>query len=80
MGCLWCDMTSVVSQKTLTWAAERNELSNGNVKILKTNCSLIKFCVYDSVSQQRWVKYFHTSTVISVKAISEVCVNVFKII
>ena len=26
MGCLWCDMTSVVSQKTLTWAAERNEL------------------------------------------------------
>lgn len=40
MGCLWCDMTSVVSQKTLTWAAERNELSNGNVKILKTNCSV----------------------------------------
>jgi len=34
-------------------AAERNEYDypNGKVKILNTNCSLIKFCVFDPVSK-----------------------------
>ena len=73
MGSLWCDMTSVVSQNLIQLSCERSpsearaaecnghDYSNTTVKILNTNCSLIKFCVFDSVSK-RWVKissYFY---------------------
>lgn len=84
MGSLWSDMTSVVSHNSSALvsslsdarAAERNEYDypNGKVKILNTNCSLIKFCVFDPVSKGG-LKYSRTSTVIRVKAISDVYVS-----
>lgn len=84
MGSLWSDMTSVVSHNSSALvsplsdarAAERNEYDypNGKVKILNTNCSLIKFCVFDPVSEGG-LTYSRTSTVIRVKAISDVYVS-----